>query len=277
MLPIPIPAERVPVPSLVSSLVEPHVDLYRPSVSIPASEALETTAQALSGYVEKSKSRRFSAALTQLLELHFEPVKTGKTQLSAKAVKSYELTAQRECFSQICEDPGAQKWLEDSIKAGESSYMVVGVMSVLDAEIVQNQLQRRSTGVDLTIPVSTVLSGGTDALGILNPGPGVGWSKEELGGLRYVAPGEMIWAIAYRKIKFDFLKRKSIGSARLDNTIHWKPLAGQRAGDVEDEEEVQVELEDIVASEEEELTNFIHDGGDTTFLLPPMDTDPEEE
>lgn len=94
------------------------------------------------------------------------------------------------------------------------------------------------------MPLSSVLSGGLDALGILNPGIGAEMTRKDGQTVSYSAPGEMVWAIAYRKIRYDAFKRRSVSSAHLDKTIHWKPLSAQRSQSDEDEEVFEVELKE---------------------------------
>ncbi|GME56285.1 uncharacterized protein LTHEOB_4188 [Neofusicoccum parvum] len=268
VLPQLLPAHSVPVGSLVCSLLEPHVDILKEERGVEEESGFQATALDLSGFIQKSRSTRFSVALTQLLNVHTEPGSAGGTHLSSKAVKRYELASHRERFAELCTGEKTKTWLEESVKAGEKCYMVVGVMTVLDAKISQIHSERVATGVDLTAPVSTALTGGIDIFGIMDPGVGVEKSRRTDEGVSFEAPGEMIWAIAYRKIKFQSFKRKTANTAFLDHAIHWKPLMGQRAKDSGDVEELEVDLEDIDMSEEEELVDFVRDEDDDTFVLP---------
>ncbi|KAH7025351.1 hypothetical protein B0J12DRAFT_384129 [Macrophomina phaseolina] len=268
VLPRLLPVDAVPVGSLVCSLLDPHIDVLKPPVEIEDGESLLSTATSLSGFIQESRSRRFSAALTQLLNVHTQPGSGGGTYLSSSAVKRYELSSQRKRFAELCANEEAREWLEEGVKAGEKSYLVVGVMTVLDANVVQTHTKRAGTGFDVTAPVSTALTGGIPLPGILDPGVGAEWSKEKDEGVSFTAPGEMIWGLAYRRIKFRSFKRKTADTAFLDQTIHWKPLVGQRAKDAADEEELEVELEDIGLGEEQELEEFAQDDENESFIIP---------
>ena len=113
----------------------------------------------------------------------------------------------------------------------------------------QAYAKRVATGMDLTAPISTALTGGVDVFGIMDPGVGVEKSQVTEECVSFEAPGEMIWAIAYRKIKFRSF-RKNVDTAFLDKAIHWKPMMNQRAKDAADEEELEVALDDIDVKED---------------------------
>ncbi|KAL0265012.1 hypothetical protein SLS55_000968 [Diplodia seriata] len=275
VLPQLLPVHAVPVGSLVCSLLEPHVDIFKGQRDIDVAAGFQTTAVDLSGYIQKSRDTRFYAALTQLLNIHLQPGSAGGTHLASKAVKRYELTSHREAFAELCATEKARAWLEESVKAGEKCYLVVGVTTVLDARVSQAHTNRVSTGVGLTAPVSTVMTGGIDAFGVMDPGVGVEKSRSTEEGVTFKAPGEMIWAIAYRKIRFRSF-RKNVDTAFLDKTIHWRPIMNQRARDSADEEELEVELHDIDMKEEDELEEFVVDADDSTFVVPQVRDDADK-
>ncbi|KAB2568883.1 hypothetical protein DBV05_g12435 [Lasiodiplodia theobromae] len=267
VLPQLLPVHAVPVGSLVCSLLEPHVDIFKRQLGPDVDPGFQTTALDLSGFVQKSRETRFHAALTQLLNVHTQPGSAGGTHLASKAVKRYEMTSHREAFAELCASEDARAWLEESVRAGEKCYLIVGVTTVLDARVSQAHSRRIATGVDLTAPVSTALTGGIDVFGILDPGVGVEKTRVTEECVSFDVPGEMIWAIAYRKIKFRSF-RKNVDTAFLDKAIHWKPMMNQRAKHATDEEELEVELDDIDLEDEDELMDFAADADDETFIVP---------
>ncbi|KAF9630329.1 hypothetical protein BFW01_g891 [Lasiodiplodia theobromae] len=267
VLPQLLPLHAVPVGSLVCSLLEPHVDIFKQQLGPDVSPGFQTTALDLSGFVQKSRETRFYAALTQLLNVHTQPGSAGGTHLASKAVKRYEMTSHREAFAELCASEDARAWLEESVRAGEKCYLIVGVTTVLDARVSQAHAKRVATGVDLTAPVSTALTGGIDVFGVLDPGVGFEKSRATEECVSFEAPGEMIWAIAYRRIKFRSF-RKNVDTAFLDKAIHWKPMMNQRAKNAADEEELEVELDDIDLEDEDELVDFAADVDDDTFIVP---------
>lgn len=267
VLPQLLPVHAVPVGSLVCSLLEPHVDIFKRQHEAGIAAGFQTTALDLSSSIHKSRNTRFYAALTQLLNIHTQPGSAGGTQLATKAVKRYEMTSHREAFADLCSSEDARAWLEESVRAGEKCYLVVGATTVLDARVSHAHATSIATGADLKAPVSTALTGGIDVFGILDPGVGFEKSRVTEECVSFEAPGEMIWAIAYRKIKFRSF-RKNVDTAFLDKAIHWRPMMNQRAKDAADEEELEVELDDIDVKEEDELAEFAVDADDNTFIIP---------
>jgi len=180
------------------------------------SKLLTTTVYSLTGSLHPSTSTELSAAVTKLLETHFRTGTNNYTALASHRVRRIEVGAQRDALALVFSHDTARQWLEKGIKARDKSYMVVGCMTVLDAKVTQAQNQDRSVGGNVTIPVGTVLGGGADFTGITDPSVGATWKANQGEKTLYTAPGEMIWAIAYRRIKFDLLMKKSVETAYLD-------------------------------------------------------------
>lgn len=133
LLPELLPVQDVRVGSLITSIRDPHVDAYLPQSDIET--PVSATFLSVSGLVAAAKTHKFNLALTQLLNVHLKPGDSNHARLETKAVRKYEIKAQRETFKQICKEQEAKEWFEDGYAEGGDSFFVVGLMTVLDAEV----------------------------------------------------------------------------------------------------------------------------------------------
>lgn len=271
LLPMLVAAADLPVGSLVCSLLEPSMDAYVPDEEIRSRNSTEAAATSFEAWQHTYKAKKVSGALSQLFHLKVSPGKGNAGSVNSKIIKQYSIREPRQLFAEICRRTDAKKWIEDGIRAGEKSYMIVKLMTVQDAEITRHELRKQDTETEVTVPVSQVLSSGANFLGIVDPGMGVGWTSIKGKDIAFTAPGEVIWAIGYKRIKFDSFLRKNADCALLDSKIYWKPLAGQRGASADDEEELEVDLEDLDAEVEEELDESLTEqisGENDRFLIP---------
>jgi len=163
----------------------------------------------------------------------------SRINVESKVVGRYELLQQKATFAEICKSPAAREWIEDGIKEGQPSYMLVGAMTVFDASITQSETKEHKYGGSISVPVTEILEQGVDILdGFLDPSVSAKWSGGSTEKLSYSAKGEMVWAISFRRIKFRMFKKKSVATAYLESEIHWTPLAKQRSSSLADESEV---------------------------------------
>lgn len=243
LLPELLPIDHVRIGSLIASPQEPHIDAYIPTS--PIDTPLTATYQSLTGLVGTSQRTDLSLKLSQLLNIHHTPSSSATSNLSTRAARRIEIQAQRDAFKAICKEAAAKEWFEDGFAESAPSYFIVGLMTVLDASLSHQSSLSSTSGATLTVPLSTFLSSGADVLvGGLNPSIGAEAKGKEEQKVSYAAQGEMVWAIAYRKVKYEIFRKKSVETARLDTRICWKPLSAQRARSDEDEEVFEVELEE---------------------------------
>lgn len=249
LLPSLLPFGVVKVPSLICSLENPHVDNFS-SVDPVTSDGkvFRTSIQALKGLLSDTSSLQFGAALTKLLNIDLTPHDdASRISVESKAVGRYEVLQQKTMFAELCKLPQAREWIEEGIKDGQASYMLVGAMTVFDAKVIQEGSSEHQYGGSVTIPITEIAEHGIDVLdGMLDPTFSAKWTGGDTEKLSYSASGEMVWAISFRRIKFKMFRKKRVDTAYLEKTIHWTPLVKQRSSFAKEEAEalsLEVSLE----------------------------------
>lgn len=280
LLPDLIPAYAISLGSLIPSPAKPQTDAYRPS-STSALETLTTDIRDFSALGSLSQNTNVSASLTKFLSVNAARGSASSTNLSSAHVRRYELTGQRDAFGRICADDGARRWLEQGLLAGEKSYLVVGYMTAVNPSITRAEASTMAYGGIVNVPVSEVVSGGADILGVLDPGVEVGTSKVGLRESSYGAEGEMAWAVGCRRLRFQMFKKREMSTAYLDKETEWKPLNGQRAGkgSEDTEEMLGVDLGEMDKGEDglEEESAIETEEDEFYFHLEGQDTDDEDD
>ncbi|KAF1345094.1 hypothetical protein BDV97DRAFT_41046 [Delphinella strobiligena] len=244
-----LPATALGLGTLVESLMNPIMDAYKPALPLPEDAVLPTAASSFDVLSSSSKSTSFRVALTRLLDTSHSIDGGRGTRLQSAQVKRYQLRQPRAIFKALCqEDEATRTWLEQGIQAGNKSYMVVELQTVVDPSVQREDVYKNTTKGELTVPVSAIASSGMDSLGLgamLDSGPGMDYTVSKDLKKSFSLDGEHIFAVGYKKIiwKSWGLKRKKIDEAALDSDIKWTIL-GQKRGRDEEKELVSFDLTD---------------------------------
>ena len=140
-----------------------------------------------------------------------------------------------------------RKWIERVIDEGEDIYVVIGYYTLVDAHIVEQTRGGSAYRVKAVLPVSAALA----ATGVLVPigdlaDPGVtayhDRTKDEQ--RQFIAQGEQICAVQYRKVRHRWFASNKVDNAKLTKETMWKRYDHSR--DVQDDEEdmIGIDLDD---------------------------------
>jgi hypothetical protein len=131
---------------------------------------------------------------------------------------------------------------------GEDIYVMTGYHTVLDAHIIEQLGEARGFGGKLVIPLSTALA----ATGVVVPFgdltdprlAGISNWRTEHQRKQYMAQGEQIIAVQYRKVCFSFFSSKSVDKATLAKGTRWERYDRPRYLQSDWEDMVEAGLED---------------------------------
>jgi hypothetical protein len=145
----------------------------------------------------------------------------------------------------ICKDGGIRAWLEGTIKHGLPVYMMVGIHTVKDAKIVHKYEASFGAKASAQVPTDAIVPTGAADLpsGATDIGASAEKWNEATGSSRFIAPGEQIIAIQYRKLKFKWSFSRDLDSVYLEQGNRWKIYMSGRSDD-DNNEEVEVEFEE---------------------------------
>ncbi|KAF2238010.1 hypothetical protein EV356DRAFT_508587 [Viridothelium virens] len=256
-----LPANALNLGGLVESVKNPVMDAYMPKIPLLEDSILSMPAKSFQALLSSNNSTSFRLALTKLLKTSHNIQDGSDVSLQSMKVNRYQLKQPKQIFKKLCqEDEEARNWLNDGIQAGNKSYLVVELQIAENPTLSAKKTKSHQTDADVTVPVSTIATGGADILGVgaaLDVGVGAGYLRSTENQKSMSLEGGGIFAIGYKKVMWKSwgFKKKEIDKAVLDDEITWSIL-GEKRGTSEAEEFGSLDLvDDLAAKDDREMTD----------------------
>ncbi|KAJ9492836.1 hypothetical protein VN97_g390 [Penicillium thymicola] len=261
-----LPPSAIKLGRFVTNIDEPHRDYVDPR---PENNfrVIEKVATQYDGADSLRAQRKFGSELTAFLSSAVSNRTNASIHINTKQVKTYFLDNNGQWFRDIVKSEDIRKWIERTIDEGEDIYVVVGYHTILDAHIAEQSREQKLLGGTLAIPVSSALL----ASGVVVPfgelaDPRLAGSSGRVEDLQrqFVAQGEQIIAVQYRKVRFRFLSSKSVENATLAKEARWERYDRPRYLQSDMEDVIEVALDDDL-SLEGDRDNYIAGSEETVF------------
>lgn len=230
---------------LVGSVESPSQNSHTPLCSpLLADDHVQLQIEDFHDTLEHTKGSAFNLFLTQVFSAAFDKSTDTTTTVDAAVCKTYQLKNSDEYFSKICRSNGAREWLERSTKRRRDVFLVVGLRTVVDAQVTHMNSVSRNFSDCLDGSVARAITLALTA-GALPPSHGtpnatVGLSRRNqyktAGG--FSAPGEQIYAVQYRKIEFSWFSGRNLDKASLEDGNRWKVYVGKRGSGGERQDDI---------------------------------------
>lgn len=196
-----------------------------------------------------AKCSRLGSYLSSLLSISCERQSGNLTTIRSPLATTHELRNSSGWFEEACGKPETREWIGEAVKDDSDIYLVVGYLVVQDTDIStwkMSDVKAKMTTQCPTIPLHI----GATATG-LPPGllGSCGTAHNFL--LVFTAPGDQIYAVQYRKLKFKWFSRPE-SSSFLEKKSRWEfSMEWRGDDDGEDGEEIlEASLEDDSEQEE---------------------------
>lgn len=268
--------EAVRIGRLVLNPNSPVQDFHDSDArSVEESDVVETQQSSFSQILQRQQESRLHAFLTALASAYYKDKSQSTVALSTVRTKTCKLRNSSDFFEEICQSRGTRKWLEKAIRRQRKVYMVVGLQIVTDARSGNHDEQSREIGGEVTAPVSvaaTVASHGGVAVPSEGVDPGsAGISMQQ--DVNFVAPGEQIYAVQYRKVEFKWYSSRKIENAELERGNRWKIYNTLRSvSEANEEDVVEARMGDIDGTDIDSLYEgfggVIGQEGEEVLLIP---------
>ncbi|ERF73245.1 hypothetical protein EPUS_08796 [Endocarpon pusillum Z07020] len=244
-----LPRSAVNLGRFVTNVDEPHQNFYDANTASDVTEKVQTQYDSLH---RSATQRTFASDLTSLLSSSFSKRSKTSIRIIADQVKTYYLNNTSRWFREAVQSEETRRWIEKTIDEGEVIYVVVGYHTIFDAQIMEQYGGQGTSDGNLGIPVSTALA----ATGIVVPfgnlvDPGLAGSRgrAEDEQRRFVAQGEQICAVQYRKLRLRWLASSKLDKMKLAKGTRWERYDRPRYLESDGEDMIEVELEDDLALE----------------------------
>jgi hypothetical protein len=243
-----LPPSAVSLGRFVISLDNPHHDFHEPTniVGPSCTEKVQTQFDSLQHSV---KHHSLGSQLTTFLSSSFTKRLKASVRITADQAKTYYLVNAGQWFRDVTKSQETRKWIERTIDEGEDIYFVVAYHTLVNARIVEQLGGQSSTGGTMAVPVSTALtaSGVVVPFGMADPGFSGFSGRIEDEQRKFVAPGEQIYAVQYRKVSWSWFARDKVDKMTLGAKSWWEKYDGPRSLQGEAEDVLEVDIEDEIA------------------------------
>lgn len=211
---------------------------FSPDVAI---QRLENFHQVL----QRTRGTRLHLSLLNLLSAapSAAPAHSSTTVTSTGCI-IHQLRDPGAYFAAACRDTTVRAWLEkESQRPYSTVYLVCGFEALTDARV---ELARHHK-TDLTVSAAVSAAAIAGATGVpaavpmvsgLDVGGSLSLTSEASEKIGYIAAGEQVFAVQYRRIRFSWFSTQKVDKVYLEKGNRWKSFLSERAGrageDVED-------------------------------------------
>jgi hypothetical protein len=237
-----LPRKAVELGRLVTNIHDPIQDYCQP-VPLPLAEDA-ISAQRLENFstiLEKTKGSRLSAFLTQMLSGTWSVSRGVTTDIAATTYETRQLGNCEEVLHLACKLDSVRIWLERAARRKRDVYIVCGLKILVDARIRQSLVESSEKGGSVQVPGALITAAAGVPFFPLDDTLDVGVERNLKRASReegeYLASGEHIFAIQYRKVKMGKFSTNKVDPAYLLGGSRWKIYLSSRGGPAKDGED----------------------------------------
>jgi hypothetical protein len=233
-----LPLDSVVLGRLVTNAENPAQGYYHSPQLQTFEEPKDITVSAVTKYKDSHKqetSSSVNAAVAKVFKLAFLGEGDQMTTLETARVRTYLLQNSDEKWDTLVKEEEARKWFEKTMRKSSNVYFVVGFQTVFSATMHADGSSKAAAEGAAKAPIPKT---NTDVKLAGSK------SKKESGGVDFVAEHEQIYAVQYRKVRFDFLSSKDMDHASLELGNRWKVLWKVRGQSTGEDDVIEVRLED---------------------------------
>lgn len=241
--------DAVDLGRLVLDVRAPEQDYFVPQSTVAPEDILVQEKFNFSEILQPTSGSNLHSFLTTMLSTSMSRHEERRTQIDAVRNTTYQIKNSSHVFERICGEELGKKWLEKAIGRGRKVYMVVGIQTMMDAEIWEHGIVEGMKRLEVTAPIGLAISAATSVpipLMDLDVGGGKSWRDDNQLLSKFFAPGEQVYAVQYRKVNFSWFSSKKMESLELAKSNRWKVYWLRSAHEDEDGDGDEEEDEDVV-------------------------------
>ncbi|KAL8699325.1 MAG: hypothetical protein Q9201_006068 [Fulgogasparrea decipioides] len=229
--------ESIRLGRLVRNIDEPQSDYLDPDCDLRPDSVVITPQSRYEEVQQSATDQSFTAVLTRLLSASRAKRNKVHTQVTTDRVTTYQLGNSGSWFKSAIKTLTAREWIKESIDQGDDIYVVVGFHTMLDAQVAEGAAVALESSGQLGLPVTGAALAATGVMvplsDIADPRVAANKIKEKGIQRRFVADGEQICAVQYRKVRFRWFSSRDLDAALLEKGNRWKMywnIRGQEVG-----------------------------------------------
>jgi hypothetical protein len=242
--------------SLVPNIHLPHKDAFFVDNLVQTGDLQIHQQKAFKGLMNSSQSSSLQARISKLFSASAHSASPTSNELATREGRIYELKNPKAKFKQLCTLQSARDWIEDGIRENEKSYFIIGISTFFDGEIKFSKAQSRGLSTAIDVPIDGgAMNGGAALLAgdIAIVGLSASHESNQENSFSSTVPGEQIYAVCYRRVKFKPLTKKSVDTSRLADGDYWAFRVDETRATAAEETFVLAELDDWTVVEDHVL------------------------
>ncbi|KAJ3494766.1 hypothetical protein NLG97_g3865 [Lecanicillium saksenae] len=248
--------EAVKLGRFITNIEEPNEAYYEPPLAAEDLRVL-TNEFTFTGHQKSSYKGGFGSTLASLLSVNISKRVDDSAYIAQARAVSYALDNSEAWFDKAVDLEGTQRWIERAALRGRRIYMIVGIQTLHDPHVIMASSRGSEVKGQVSVPVALAAT----TAGVVVPAFGGGTDTDPSllgdhtslmsGKSEYIAPGERVCALQYRKVGYRWMSSKVVDTLRLSKTRRWSCMEGEMrtAHDLDEEDEdgedvMVVELDD---------------------------------
>lgn len=260
--------ESIRLGRFVRNIDEPQSDFLDPDCNVTPDSVIVKSHLRYEEVQQNAKDKSFTALLTSLVSTSRTKCNNACTQVSTEQVKTYQLSNSGSWFKSAVKSEAVREWIKESIDQGDDIYVIVGYHTMTDARIIEGVVDAADTSAWLQLPVGEALA----TAGVVAPlgsmaDPGVGVKNFHQQGVhrRFVAVGEQVCAVQYRKVRFKWFSSRDLDKTSLEKNNRWKVYWSVRGQEIGTNDVVEADLEEELELEDDDYERHVY--GKEQFLI----------
>ncbi len=248
--------EAVKLGRVITNIKEPNEAYYEPPLAAEGLRVI-TNEFTFTRHQNSSYKGGFRSTLASLLSVNISRRVEDSADIAQARAVSYALDNSEAWFDKAVDLEGTRRWIERAALRGRRIYMIVGIQTLHDPHVIMESTRGSEVKGKVSVPVALTATtagvvvpafgGGTDRdSSLLSDQTRLMSSKSE-----YIAPGERVCALQYRKVGYWWMSSKVVDTLRLSKARRWSCIEGEMRtahdpddSDEDDEYVMVVELED---------------------------------
>ncbi|KAJ5772186.1 hypothetical protein N7520_002715 [Penicillium odoratum] len=246
--------ESIRLGRFVRNIDEPQADFLDAELDIPRNSVIVKSHLHFEEVQQNLQDKSFTATLSSLVSASRSKYNHASTQVSTEQVKTYQLSNSGSWFRSTLKSEAVREWIKDAIDMGDDIFVIVGYHTMTDARIIEGVVDAADASAWLQLPVGEALlaAGVVAPLGdLVDPGFGVNNCSQRGVLRRFVAVGEQVCAVQYRKVRFKWFSSRDLDKVSLEKNNRWKVYWNVRGQEIGANDVVEVDLQEELELEDD--------------------------
>ncbi|KAI7781028.1 hypothetical protein LA080_015262 [Diaporthe eres] len=250
-----LPIGTVQLGRLVVDMRFPDQDFFQSAeLSISDDDVSTQRLEEFSYASEQTKTSDIRVLLSVIISGSRGSESSSGIDISTPIFVTRQLKNSGQFFEKLCSLRTTRAWLERMLRRRKSVYVVTGMQTVANAQIGRTRKTGTTYEGNVQIPGSLATFAAGIPLpvpeGALDVGAGGARAAEDSQRTSFVAPGEHLFAVQYRKMRISWLSSRDVDKTYLESGNRWKMYIGGRGEEDQTEHIVDVELGDYAQKED---------------------------